>query len=205
MLVRVCTQGLFGLTIVGFSLLAACSLDVQGRQDDPGATPSSDVIPGPSSTTFEDGGSVGTPGTPIGATAPATPDGSIPPPPPPPPQGVTCGGAQCSGGSNICCVESKQASGVTRTCTTSGACKGAALACDAPDDCTGGVCCLSEPDDAHLGLPVPISVGDEKSPDTQCAPTCGGEKKYVVCDPAVGCANGDTCIPHPFLDLHYCR
>jgi DNA primase len=52
------THGLFGLTIVGFSLLAACSLDVQGRQDpqsnDPGRTSSTDVSPVQPGATFDD-------------------------------------------------------------------------------------------------------------------------------------------------------
>jgi hypothetical protein len=191
-------QGSFGVAVLAASfastfVLSACSLDLRGRGDapgnDPGATPSSGVVPGGDATS--DGGTAAP--TVDASALPALPDGSLPPPTAPLP-GATCGSAQCSGApSDICCIDWSASAGVTRACTSDSACNGARLACDAPSDCPGAVCCL-----AHA-----LDFGDEL-PKTQCESKCGDEKN-VVCDPTIGCPGGGTCTLHLLLGVHYCR
>jgi hypothetical protein len=186
------STALLGLTIVGFSLLAACSLDVQGHQDprqnDPGQTSTADVVPVQSSNPADDGGSSA-----IDGGTPAT-DAPAPAPVPPKP-GVTCGSAQCSGASSdICCIKYSGSGGATsQVCQKTDDCEGARLACDEPTDCPGAVCCLSN---------ALVVQGDP--PRTKCDSKCDGSKDSPVCDPAVGCATG-TCTQHPLLGIYYCR
>jgi hypothetical protein len=179
------TQGLFSLTVVGFSLLAACSLDVQGRQEprqnDPGQTSSADVVPVHSA----DGGVLATDAA--AAVPSLAVDAAVSPRPRLP--GATCGTAQCSGASSdICCIELAGGVGTTRACGPSEGCSGARVVCDEPSDCPGGVCCLS----------------NEETPKTKCDSKCEGERESRVCDPAVGCATG-TCTLQAVLGLYYCR
>ena len=182
------SRGLIGLTIVGFSLLAACSLDVQGRSDprqnDPAQTSTTDVIPVQS---VDDGGSSSTT-----SDAAITSDAAAPAVPATPKPGATCGGAQC-GGSDICCIELAGNGAISHVCQSGDNCKGARLACDEPTDCPGAVCCMSN---------ALFSDGDP--PRTKCDSKCDGEKDNRVCDPAVGCAAG-TCTLHPFIGIYYCR
>jgi hypothetical protein len=184
------TQGFFSLTLVGFSLLAACSLDVQGRQDprqnDPGQTSSADVIPVDPS----DGGALATDAAPT-----AVADGAVSTAPAKPLPGATCGSAQCSGTSaDICCIEFAGSGGAgasTRACKPSEDCKGARIVCDEPSDCPGAICCLA-------------NAFFEDPPKTKCDSKCDGDKDSRVCDPAVGCTTG-TCTLHALLGLYYCR
>ncbi|MDB4997125.1 MAG: hypothetical protein JWM74_4557 [Myxococcaceae bacterium] len=167
------SQGLLGLTIVGFSLLAACSLDVQGRQegrqDDPGQTSTADVIPRQNPTAVDGGVSA--------IDAAPTSDAAAPAVPAPPKPGVACGTAQCSGAKpDICCINFGGSGGQTsQVCKDTDDCDGARLACDGPSDCPGAVCCLSN------ALPSPSDP-----PRTKCDSKSERPKDSPDCDPAVG-------------------
>ncbi len=184
------SHGLLVLTVLGVSLLAACSLDVQGHHDgrlaDPGQTSTADVIPVENPTAVDDGGSatdaVVTPDV-------VRPDAAAPATPVTPKPGVACGGAQCAA-SDICCINFGSTS--SQVCQTGDGCDGARLACDEPSDCPGAVCCMSN---ATFG-------GDP--PRTKCDSKCDGAKDSQVCDPAVGCSTG-TCTQHPLIGIYYCR